>query len=75
MDRLLKHTGFGWDDDDKMIKASKRKLGGSHIGKLKHINFEILLYHTVEKWTYNKLTNCRRTRIFKNTETKCGLVG
>ena len=23
MDRLLKHTGFGWDDDDKMIKASK----------------------------------------------------
>ena len=23
MDRLLKHTGFGWGDDDKMIKASE----------------------------------------------------
>ncbi|KAK1604478.1 hypothetical protein QYE76_028151 [Lolium multiflorum] len=23
MDRLLKLTGFGWDDDDKMIKASE----------------------------------------------------
>ncbi|XBI31238.1 hypothetical protein VPH35_054833 [Triticum aestivum] len=23
MDRFLKHTGFGWDDDDKMIKASE----------------------------------------------------
>lgn len=25
MDRLLKHTGFGRDDDDKMIKAPEEK--------------------------------------------------
>ena len=25
MNKLLKHTGFGWDDDDKMIKASNEK--------------------------------------------------